>query len=250
MTEVPLWRRATAELVGTGALVCVVVGSGIMAASLSPDDVGLQLLENSTATGLGLCVLIVVLGPVSGAHFNPVVTLVSMVRERMPLGAAGAYVGAQAAGAAGGCVLANLMFDLPAVTVSTTVRDGPALILAEVVATTGLVVVILGLVTQERTSWVPPMVGAYIAAAYWFTASTSFANPAVTFGRILTDTFAGIAPESVPGFVLAQLVGGAAGLAVATVTFTTGRATTAAQEPAMVVSREAGDAAPASRAGS
>lgn len=226
MNPVPLWRAALAEVIGTGALVALVVGSGIMAASLSPDDVGVQLLENSTATGLGLCVLIILLGPVSGAHFNPVVTAVMAVLGRTSWARAAAYVLAQIAGAIGGSVLANLMFDLAPVTASATVRSGLPLLLAEVVATTGLVMVILGLLWQGRDTWIAPMVGSYIAAAYWFTASTSFANPAVTIGRAFTDTFAGISPGSVPAYVVAQLVGGAVGLVLAGMVFA-GRLVTA-----------------------
>ncbi|MBM6405935.1 aquaporin family protein [Phycicoccus sp. CSK15P-2] len=220
MRDIPLWRRLLAELLGTGALVCLVVGSGIMAASLSPDDVGLQLLENSMATGFGLCVLIVLLGPVSGAHLNPVVTLGMVLWEGLRLRAAGAYVVAQLVGGVGGCIVANVMFDLPAVSASTTERTGAPLLLAEVVATVGLLTVILGLLWQDRAAWIPPMVGAYIAAAYWFTSSTSFANPAVTVGRAFTDTFAGIAPASVPAYVAAQLVGGGLALVLAGVVFT------------------------------
>lgn len=230
MKPAPLWRATLAEFIGTGALVALVVGSGIMAASLSPDDVGIQLLENSTATGLGLCVLIILLGPVSGAHLNPVVTGVMVLLGRTSWARAGAYVVAQVIGAIGGSVLANLMFDLGPVAASTTVRSGTPLLLAEVVATTGLIVVILGLLWQQRDNWIAPMVGAYIAAAYWFTASTSFANPAVTIGRAFTDTFAGIAPGSVPAYVVAQLIGGAVGLVLASLVFA-GRLVTAGKEP-------------------
>lgn len=230
MSPAPLWRASLAEFIGTGALVALVVGSGIMAASLSPEDVGIQLLENSTATGLGLCVLIILLGPVSGAHLNPVVTGVMVILGRTTLARAGAYVVAQILGAVGGSVLANLMFDLGPARASTTVRSGAPLFLSEVVATTGLVVVILGLLWQQREIWIPPMVGAYIAAAYWFTASTSFANPAVTIGRAFTDTFAGIAPASVPAYIVAQVIGGAVGLALAGLVFA-GRLVTAGKEP-------------------
>lgn len=218
-----LWRRALAEFLGTGALVTIVVGSGIAATTLSPDDVGLQLLENSTATALGLAVLIAVLGPLSGAHLNPVVTLVDRaLARRWPgsarLGDVAAYVGAQVAGGIGGAVLANAMFGEPA-GFATTQRVSGATLLAEVVATAGLVVVILGLLRTGRDALVAPAVGAYIGAAYWFTSSTSFANPAVTVGRMFSDTFAGIAPGSVVPFVLAQLVGGAVGLGVAVVLY-------------------------------
>ncbi|WP_129787509.1 aquaporin [Promicromonospora panici] len=219
MMRAELWRRALGELVGTGLLVTVVVGSGIAAANLSPDDVGLQLLENSIATALGLAVLIALLGPVSGAHFNPVVTLVDWVLGRRTaagarLGDVGAYVAAQVAGGIGGALLANAMFGVPTA-IATTDRATGATLLAEVVATAGLVLVILGLLRTGRGGLVAPAVGAYIGAAYWFTSSTSFANPAVTIGRVFSDTFAGISPGSVLPFVLAQLVGGAVGVGLA-----------------------------------
>jgi arsenate reductase len=210
----PLARRALAELLGTALLVTVVVGSGIMAVRLSPHDVGLQLLENSTATVFGLAALILVFGPVSGAHFNPVVTLADCVLQgRSPRDAA-VYIPAQVAGAVGGAVLANLMFDLSAVTASHHDRAQAHLWLGEVVATLGLIVLIFSLVRTERTVLAAPAVGAYIGAAYWFTSSTSFANPAVTVGRAFSDTFAGIAPGSVPGFIVAQSLGAAAGAAL------------------------------------
>jgi arsenate reductase len=212
--QLPLARRALAELVGTALLVTVVVGSGIMAVRLSPDDTGLQLLQNSTATVFGLAALILIFGPVSGAHFNPVVTAADCLLQGRPLRDLAAYVPAQAAGAIGGAVLANLMFDLPAVTTSQHDRGQAHLWLGEVVATLGLVVLIFSLVRTQRTALAAPAVGAYIGAAYWFTSSTSFANPAVTLGRAFSDTFAGIAPASVPGFVLAQLVGAAIGAAL------------------------------------
>ena len=215
---VPLGRRLLAEAVGTGLLVTVVVGSGIAAQTLSPDDVGLQLLENSLATVFGLTVLILALGPVSGAHFNPVVSLADWwVGRRAGTGLSGgdvaAYTCAQVAGGIGGAVLANLMFDVPTA-LSTTQRGGGGVWLAEVVATTGLVALIFALARTGRGALAAPAVGAYIGAAYWFTSSTSFANPAVTVGRVFSDTFAGIAPGSVPGFVLAQLLGGAIGVAL------------------------------------
>lgn len=205
-----LGRRAFAELLGTGLLVAVVVGSGIAAARLSPDDVGLQLLENSLATTLGLAVLILVLAPVSGAHLNPVVTLVDAVRGDASARDVSAYLAAQLAGGIGGAALANAMFGAPT-TIATTDRADAGRLLAEVVATAGLVLVIFALVRTGRTALVAPAVGAYIGAAYWFTSSTSFANPAVTVGRIFSDTFAGIAPASAAWFVGAQLVGGAVG---------------------------------------
>jgi glycerol uptake facilitator-like aquaporin len=214
-----LWRRTFAEFLGTGLLVAIVVGSGIAAANLSPDDVGLQLLENSIATALGLAVLIAVLGPLSGAHFNPVVTLVDwLCGRREPGGAAlgdvGAYIAGQVAGAICGALLANAMFGEPTA-IATTDRASGATLLAEVIATAGLVLVIFGLLRAGRDTLIAPTVGAYIGAAYWFTSSTSFANPAVTVGRVFSDTFAGIAPDSVLPFVLAQLVGGAVGAGLA-----------------------------------
>ena len=207
-----LARRAAAELIGTAFLVATVVGSGIAAQRLSPDDVGLQLLENSLATGAVLVALILALQPVS-ASFNPVVTLVERALGRIGWADTGALVAAQVLGGALGAVVANLMFDLDAVTVSTKERAGGGLLLAEVVATLGLVLVVFGALRSERVETVAFAVGGYIAAAYWFTSSTSFANPAVTLARTLSDTFAGIAPGSVAMFVLMQLVGGVLGAA-------------------------------------
>jgi arsenate reductase len=214
-----LARRALAEALGSGLLVVAVVGSGIMAARLSPADTGLQLLENSIATAFALAVLILMLGPVSGAHFNPVVSLADWWlgrRHRVGLTPRElvVYVTAQVAGAGAGCALANLMFDLPAITFSGTRRSGAPLWLGEVVATGGLVLLIFALARTGRSAAAPAAIGAYIGAAYWFTSSTSFANPAVTVGRAFTDTFAGIAPGSVPAFVVAQLVGLVVGVGV------------------------------------
>ncbi|HWG23851.1 MIP/aquaporin family protein [Actinospica sp.] len=219
-----LARRALAEALGTGLLVTVVVGSGIMAARLSPGQVGLELLENSTATALGLAVLILVLAPVSGAHFNPVVTLVDYVLgRRSGIGATGrdvmVYVVAQIVGGIGGAVLANLMFALPAATTSTHARSGGHLWLGEVVATAGLILLIFALARTGRGGHAPAAVGAYIGAAYWFTSSTSFANPAVTIARAFTNSFAGIKPSSVPGFVLAQLLGAGIGALIVVALF-------------------------------
>jgi glycerol uptake facilitator-like aquaporin len=213
----PLWRRLLAEFLGAGLLVTVVVGSGIAAQRLSPDDLGLQLLENSIATALGLSVIIVVFGPVSGAHLNPVVTLAAHVvagRRDRDRGAALGYLVAQLAGGTCGALLANAMFDVPQGLASTE-RASAQTFLGEVVATAGLVLLVLALVRTGRTAVVAPAVGAYIGAAYWFTSSTSFANPAVTLGRVFSDTFAGIAASSAPAFVAAQLVGAAVGLALA-----------------------------------
>ena len=209
-----LTRRLTAELLGTALLVTVVVGSGIAAQRLSPDDVGLQLLENSTATLLGLTVLILLFGPVSGAHFNPVVSAADWLLGRrnasgLSGGEVGAYTVAQVIGAVAGAELANLMYQVPLAELSTKDRTGAPLWLGEVVATAGLVLLIFALARTGRGLLAAPAVGAYIGAAYWFTSSTSFANPAVTVGRVFSDTFAGISPGSVPAFVLAQLIGGA-----------------------------------------
>src|SRR5918998_3049919 len=213
----PLARRLAAELLGTGLLVTVVVGSGIAAQSLSPTDSGLQLLENSLATVFGLAVLILVLGPVSGAHFNPVVSAVDwLLGRRSGTGLSGrevvAYTLAQVTGGALGAVLANVIFDLPAGQLATTDRVSVGRGIGEVVATAGLVLLIFALARTGRAALSAAAVGAYIGAAYWFTSSTSFANPAVTVGRMFSDTFAGIAPASVPLFVVAQVVGAGVGL--------------------------------------
>jgi arsenate reductase len=210
-----LARRASAEAVGTAFLVAIVVGSGITAQRLSPSNTGLQLLESSIATGAGLAALILALGPISGGHFNPVVTLA----DRMLGGTTGrdtaVYVGTQVVGGCTGAVVANLMFELAPVTLSTQSRSSPGLWLGEFVATFGLVTIILGVVDSKHAHAAAFAVGGYIAAAYWFTSSTSFANPAVTVGRTLTNTFAGIAPSSAPLFIVFQIAGGltAVGLA-------------------------------------
>ena len=212
MTSAPLSRRLLAEFLGTALLVTAVVGSGIMAVELSPNNVGLQLLQNSIATAFALGALILTFGPVSGAHFNPVVSAADWwLGRRHGTGLTGrdlgAYAVAQTVGAIAGSVLANLMFDHAAVAISTKSRSGAHLWLGEVIATTGLLLLIFALVRSGRAAVAPAAVGAYIGAAYWFTSSTSFANPAVTIGRAFTDTFAGIAPASVPGYIGAQLVG-------------------------------------------
>ncbi|EEP73050.1 phosphotyrosine protein phosphatase [Micromonospora sp. ATCC 39149] len=212
-----LWRRLLAEFTGTALLVTAVVGSGIMATTLSPDDVGLQLLQNSIATAFALGTLILMFGPVSGAHFNPVVSAADWFLGRrtgtgLTARELGGYVVVQVAGAIAGSVLTNLMFDLAAVDLSGKDRAVGHLWLGEVVATTGLILLVFALARSGRAPVAPAAVGAYIGAAYWFTSSTSFANPAVTIGRAFTDTFAGIAPTSVPGFVLAQFVGLAVGI--------------------------------------
>lgn len=205
-----LGRRALAEGIGTAFLVVAVVGSGIAAQRLSPGDVGLQLLENSLATGAALVALILALQPVS-ASFNPVVTLVERALGRLGSRTAAVLVAAQLLGGLVGVVVANLMFDLDAVSVSTRERGGAAQLLAEVIATLGLVLVVFGALRSPRVETVAFAVGGYIAAAYWCTSSTSFANPAVTVARMLSDTFAGIAPGSVPGFVGMQVLGGLLG---------------------------------------
>ena len=205
-----LARRVVAEYLGTGLLVATVVGSGIMGTLLT-DNLAVVLLINALATVAALGVLIWMLGPISGAHFNPVVTGVEVVRREMPVAEAGLYVVAQVMGAVSGAILANLMFDLGAVDPSTTVRTGWPLWLGEVVATAGLLLVIGALTRTGRGHLGPALVPAWIGAAYFFTSSTSFANPAVTIGRSLTDTFSGIAPASVPAFIAFQVVGAAVG---------------------------------------
>ena len=204
----PLAGRAVAELAGTAMLLLAVVGSGIMAQRLSPGDLGLQLLENSTATAVTLVAIILAVGPVSGAHLNPVVSLADRLFGGLTWRDTFAYWVAQVLGGLIGTVIANLMFGLPAVEVSSKVRSSPGLWLGEVVATIGLVLTIFGVVRSGRSSVAPFAVGAYIGGAYWFTSSTSFANPAVTIARMLTNTIAGIAPASALPFIAAQLVAG------------------------------------------
>ena len=206
----PIHRKLVAEAAGTMFLVTAVIGSGIAASRLSPQDTGLQLLENAIATGTALTALILALQPISAA-FNPVVTVIEASEGTLGRGHAASAVGAQIAGGTLGAVIANLMFGLPAISVATTARTGPGIWLAEVVATAGLVMVIGGTGRSGRADWTAFAVGGYITAAYWFTSSTSFANPAVTIARMLSDSFAGIAPSSVPLFLLAQVVGGVVG---------------------------------------
>jgi arsenate reductase len=219
-----LWRRALAEFVGTGLLVAVVVGSGIMAAKLSPHDAGLELLENAVASAAGLTALILLFGPVSGAHFNPVVSITDWVLDRKaPGGLSGrhllVYLPVQVAGGIGGVVMANLMFALRAVSASSKDRSSGHLWLGEVVATAGLVALIFALARSGRARLAPAAVGAYIGAAGWFTSSTSFANPAVTIARALNDTSVGIAPASVGPFIVAQLTGALIGGTLAVVLY-------------------------------
>jgi arsenate reductase len=214
VSDVALWRRLLAELLGSGLLAAVVIGSGIAAQQLSPGQIGLELLENAAATAAGLYVLILMFGPVSGGHFNPVVSFVDASFGGIPWRRAFAYLPAQLAGCVGGAIIANLMFSHAAVRWSTHHRATAAHLLSEVIATAGLLLVIFALARTGRAMSAPAAVGAYIGAAYFFTSSTSFANPAITVGRMFSDTFAGIEPSSVPGFIGAQLVGGAVGYAV------------------------------------
>lgn len=209
MTFHALPRRLLAEFLGSAFLAAIVIGSGIAAASLSPGDTGLALLENAAATAAGLFAVILMFGPVSGGHFNPVVSLVDAAFGGLSRRDALAYIPAQVAGCITGAVLANAMFALSAVSISGTHRASPAHLLAEIVATVGLLLVIFSLARSGRAASAPAAVGAYIGAAYWFTSSTSFANPAITLGRMFSDTFAGIAPGSAPGFIAAQLIAGA-----------------------------------------
>ncbi|CUR54580.1 putative aquaporin Z [metagenome] len=217
-----LRQRVAAEAVGTAFLVMAVVGSGIAAQRLSPSDVGLQLLENSLATGAVLVALILALQPVS-ASFNPVVTLVERVLGQVSTAEAAASVAAQISGGLLGAVLANLMFDLDAISFSDQHRVDHGSLLAEVVATVGLVVIVFGSLRAGRHDTVAYAVGGYITAAYWFTSSTSFANPAVTLARTVSDTFAGIAPASVPPFILMQIIGGGVGLGLVVLLHPTSR---------------------------
>jgi glycerol uptake facilitator-like aquaporin len=209
MSEAALWRRLLAELIGSAFLATIVIGSGIAAQRLSPGNVGLELLENAAATGAGLYAIILMFGPVSGAHFNPVVSIVDASFGGVRWATAAAYIPTQTVGCIGGAVIANLMFSEPAVQFSTHHRASPAHFLSEVVATLGLILLIFSLARSGRSRSAAAGVGAYIGAAYFFTSSTSFANPAITVGRMFSDTFAGIAPSSVLSFIAAQCLGGA-----------------------------------------
>lgn len=206
-------KRSVAEAIGTAFLLATIVGSGIMAQRLSGGNVGLALLANAVATGGALMCLIAALGPLSGAHFNPAVTIADAFQGGLPWNEVPAYLAAQISGALLGVALANVMFGLPPYAASHHVRGGPALVLSEFVATFGLLIVIWGCV-RSKSALVPFAVAGYIVAAYWFTPSTSFANPAVTIARSLTDTFAGIRPSDVPGFIAAQLAGALAATAL------------------------------------
>ena len=213
MVAPALWRRLVAEFLGSAFLACLVIGSGIAAQRLSPGNTGLQLFENAAATAAGLFAIILMFGPVSGGHFNPVVSFVDAALGGLGWRDVGAYLPAQVGGCIGGAVVANLMFSRAAFEVSTKHRASAAHFLAEVVATVGLMLVIFALARSGRARTAPAAVGAYIGAAYFFTRSTSFANPAITVGRMFSNTFAGIAPTSVPSFAGAQVVGGLLALA-------------------------------------
>ena len=208
MDDVALWRRLTAEFAGSAFLAAVVIGSGIAAVNLSPGATGLELLENAAATAAGLFTIILMFGPVSGGHFNPVVSFADAAFGGLRWRDAAAYLPAQVAGCIVGAVVANLMFAQPAISISVKDRATPAHFLSEIVATLGLLLVIFALARSGRSRSAPAAVGAYIGAAYFFTSSTSFANPAITVGRMFSDTFAGIAPASAPAFIAAQIIGG------------------------------------------
>jgi len=209
VSQAALWRRLLAEFLGSAFLAAVVIGSGIAAQRLSPAATGLELLENAAATAAGLFAIILMFGPVSGGHFNPVVSFADAVFGGLSWRDAAAYLPVQVAGCIGGAVLANLMFAQAAVSISTKHRATPAHFLSEIVATLGLIVVIFALTRSGRGQSAAAAVGAYIGAAYFFTSSTSFANPAITAGRMFCDSFAGIAPSSAPPFIAAQILGGA-----------------------------------------
>jgi glycerol uptake facilitator-like aquaporin len=209
----PLARRLLAELLGSAFLAALVIGSGMAAQQLSPHDIGLELLENAAATAAGLYAIILMFGPVSGGHFNPVVSFVDAHFGGIARRDALAYLPAQVTGCVVGAIAANAMFAKAAISISTHHRASPAHLLAEVIATLGLILVIFALVRTHRSATAPAAVGAYIGAAYFFTSSSSFANPAITIGRMFSNTFAGIAPTSAPAYILAQTVGGAAAIA-------------------------------------
>jgi glycerol uptake facilitator-like aquaporin len=230
-----LWRRLAAEFLGSAFLAAIVIGSGIAAQRLSPSDTGLELLENSAATAAGLFAIILMFGPVSGAHFNPVVSFADAALGGLSWRDAAAYLPAQVAGCVTGAVAANLMFAQAAVSISVKHRASGAHALSEVIATAGLILVIFALARTHRTSSAPAAVGAYIGAAYFFTSSTSFANPAIDVGRAFSDTFAGIAPASVPSYVVVQLLGGLIALGLIAVLY---------PEPTRVVDPQPGSQSP------
>src|SRR5216683_2357424 len=238
MNDIALWRRLLAEFLGSAFLAAIVIGSGIAAQRLSPGATGLELLENAAATAAGLFAIILMFGPVSGAHFNPVVSFADAVFGGLSWRDAACYLPAQVAGCIGGAVLANLMFARAAVSISAKHRASPAHFLSEIVATLGLIVVIFALARSGRARYAPAAVGAYIGAAYWFTSSTSFANPAITVGRMFSDSFAGIAPSSAPSFIGAQAAGGLAGVVIIRVLYP---ALTPAQAAGVVVPHETAD---------
>jgi glycerol uptake facilitator-like aquaporin len=204
----PIWRRLLAEFLGSALLAALVIGSGIAAQTLSPGNTGLELFENAAATAAGLFAIILMFGPVSGGHFNPIVSLTDAHFDGISWRDAFAYVPVQICGCITGAIAANGMFERAAVSISTHHRASPAHLGSEVIATAGLILLIFALARSRRTSTAPAAVGAYIGAAYFFTSSASFANPAITVGRMFSNSFAGIAPPSVPGFVAAQLIGG------------------------------------------
>src|SRR6516162_4421905 len=214
LSVVHIWRRLLAEFLGSAFLAAVVIGSGIAAQQLSPGNTGLQLFENAAATAAGLFAIILMFGPVSGGHFNPVVSFVDAAFRGLSWRDAAAYLPAQIVGCIFGAVVANVMFSKAAIEISTKQRASPEHFLSEVVATLGLLLVIFALARSGRSRITPAAVGSYIGAAYFFTSSTSFANPAITVGRMFSNTFAGIAPSSVPSFIGAQIVGGALAIAV------------------------------------
>jgi arsenate reductase len=233
-----LWRRLVAEFLGSALLAAVVIGSGIAAQRLSPGAAGLELLENAAATAAGLYALILMFGPVSGAHFNPVVSFAGAALGGLRWRDAVAYLPAQVAGCVTGAVAANLMFAQAAVSISAKHRATGAHALSEVIATAGLILVIFALARTGRSASAPAAVGAYIGAAYWFTSSTSFANPAITVGRMFSDSFAGIAPSSTPAFIAAQLAGGLAGVALIRILYP---ALTPAQAARVVIPHQTAD---------
>jgi glycerol uptake facilitator-like aquaporin len=235
--EVVLWRRLTAEFAGSAFLAATVIGSGIAAAALSPGDTGLELLENAAATAAGLFAIILMFGPVSGGHFNPVVSFVDAFFGGLRWRDASAYLPAQVGGCIAGAVLANLMFGQAAVSISVKDRASGAHFMSEIVATLGLMLVIFALARSGRARSAPAAVGAYIGAAYFFTSSTSFANPAITVGRMFSDTFAGIAPASAPAFIAGQVIGGALAAGLITVLYP---GVTQAEAASIVVPHPAG----------
>ena len=226
-------RSLVSEALGTALLLAIVVGSGIMGQSLAGGNTAIALLANSIATGLGLVVLILVFGPISGAHLNPVVTLVAAVQGKLSWARVGPYLIAQFIGAVAGVVLAHIMFNEPIVTLLEPRKIWMGQLVSEVVATFGLVITILA-VERTRPTSIPHAVGLYITAAYWFTASTSFANPAVTVARALTNTFAGIQPSNVPGFLIEQLAGGAIAASVFNMLWETSRGQHSARQPLLI----------------